>query len=174
MTATVTAAEARAEAVRRLQGRARPAEFRTVLGPDGGTIRVQVDGGAGTGFLAATTVGEFADDVIARTASGPVGDAVATIMTAAQSGAPAAAAAVCKVRALREHDQFTVWTFLDRLSSPLPDVTRVLQEVRAEWARLDLPVRQPSRAAFPPEAMDRNRLPDPGRIKYPTPLGFPA
>jgi hypothetical protein len=146
MSATVTAAEARAQAIRRLQARNRPATYRTIAGPDG-NIKVQTGGGAGTGFLPAATLGEFLDDALVRmTVRGPVADVVATIVTAARSGAAAAAAAVCKVRQLGEHDQFTAYTVLAGLSSDLPEAAQVLREVRAEWKRLRLPVVRPSGA----------------------------
>jgi hypothetical protein len=111
---------------------------------------VQTTGGAGSGFLPATTVDEFVDDALSRlTIHGPAADVAAAILTAARSGPAAAAAAVREAEALCADDQFTTWTALCRLVSDLPEAAPVARQIKTEWRRLCLPERQAAWTARP-------------------------
>ncbi len=120
------------EAVRRVQGRRRPPEFRSYPGPDGSVLKMQID--TGSEFLPASTVAEWCDDTIARMAPGAVGEALIQIAEACRDGG--LAAVVAGLDRLPEWDQYGVWVILQRWEESAPVfVSPLLATVRAEWRR---------------------------------------
>ncbi len=132
------------QAVQRVLGRRRQPVFKTLPGPYGDT-RVEINAGDPE-FTPPTSAAEWADSIIARTPVNATGAVLITIMQAAREGARTAAAATAAATRLSEHDQFMLWTSITSLPGSLPDVDRILTEVRTEWRRLRLQATPPATA----------------------------
>jgi hypothetical protein len=171
--ATVTAAAARTQALRRVQARIRPATHHTKT-VAGQAIDVQDDGtGPGTGFKPPASLDEWIDDRLAHLpAHGAATELITMVLEAARPGPDAAAAAVRHAQRFAPWDQYLAHEMLRLMPAQLQEADTVRRAVLRQWDRLGLPVRPPS-TPFGREPYDLNS-PRPTVKEYPTPLGFPA
>jgi hypothetical protein len=172
--APVAPLELKAQAIRRVQARRRPAKYAEMPNGLGGTTKWQLDSGGE--FTPAETIGEWVDDRIARcpVADGPC-NVLIHLFDRLRGGADAVPDAVAFAASqLRDdYQRFAVFGALNSTPGGGAEIDAVKTTLMREWQRRGLPVQPGPRAPFGRDPMDLNS-PRPGNIEYRTPYGHNA
>jgi hypothetical protein len=165
-------ATARAQAVKRVLARKRPATTRVQPGHIHDLTIVEVDGSE---FIEPENLAEWLDDELVTRAQwrGEFTAVLVAVLEAARSSERDAVSALGAAGKLSQWDAWHLYTDLQQMrgQATLPEARRLMVTLTAEWENTrGLPDQRPDYAELP-------SLPDPPRpkrLKYPTRHGLPA